>query len=47
MDEMQSRYIQYVLQKTGGRVGGQGGAADILGMKRATLNFRMKKPGLK
>ena len=46
MDEAQRRYIQYVLQKTGGRIGGPGGAAEILGMKRTTLNWRMKKLGV-
>ena len=47
MDEMQSQYIQHVLQKTGGRIGGPGGAAEILGMKRTTLNSRIKQLGLK
>ncbi|MGI6397001.1 MAG: hypothetical protein ACOX3E_07310 [Desulfomonilia bacterium] len=36
MGKMQSRYLQYVLQKPGGRVWGQGGAAEILGMKRTS-----------
>ncbi|MFH1984008.1 MAG: sigma 54-interacting transcriptional regulator [Pseudomonadota bacterium] len=43
MDEMQWRYIQYVIQKTGGQIGGRGGAAQVLGMKRTTLQARMKK----
>jgi len=47
MDEMQRQYIHHVLQKTGGRIGGPGGAAEILGMKRTTLNSRMKQLGLK
>ena len=47
LDEMQRQYIQHVLQKTGGRIGGPGGAAEILGMKRTTLNSRMKQLGLK
>ena len=42
MEEMQRRYIQYVLQNTGGRIGSKGGAAEILGMKRTTLNWRIK-----
>ena len=46
MDDMQKRYITYVLKKTGGRVGGINGAAKILGMKRNTLNHRIKKLGL-
>jgi transcriptional regulator with GAF, ATPase, and Fis domain len=47
LDEMQRRYIQQVLEKTGGKIGGPGGAAEILGMKRTTLNDRMKKLGLR
>jgi transcriptional regulator with GAF, ATPase, and Fis domain len=34
LDEIQRRYIQQVLEKTGGKIGGSGGAAEILGMKR-------------
>ena len=47
MDEMQIQYIQHVLQKTGGRIGGPGGAAEVLGMKRTTLNSRIKQLGVK
>ena len=47
LDEMQRRYIQEVLEKTGGKIGGPGGAAEILGMKRTTLNDRMRKLGLR
>jgi transcriptional regulator with GAF, ATPase, and Fis domain len=47
LDEMQRRYIQQVLEKTGGKIGGPGGAAQILGMKRTTLNDRMRKLGLR
>ncbi len=47
LDEMQRRYIEQVLEKTGGKIGGPGGAAEILGMKRTTLNDRMKKLGLR
>lgn len=46
LDELQRRYIQYVLQKTGGKIGGLRGAAELLGMKRTTLQKRMKKLGL-
>ena len=46
MDELQRRYIRYVLKKTGGRVSGPGGAAEILDMKRTTLQKRMQKLGL-
>ena len=46
MEELQRRYIRFVLEKTGGRKGGPDGAAAILGMKRSTLYTRMAKLGL-
>ncbi len=46
MDELQRRYIKYVLELTGGRLGGPGGAAEVLGMKRTTLQARMRKLGI-
>ena len=36
-----------VLEKTGWRIAGQGGAAEILGLKRTTLLSKMKKLGIK
>jgi transcriptional regulator with GAF, ATPase, and Fis domain/tetratricopeptide (TPR) repeat protein len=47
IDEIQRRYIQHVLQITGGRISGPGGAAEILGLPRTTLNARIKKLGLR
>ena len=47
MEEMQRRYIQIILENTGGRIGGPKGAAKILGMKRSTLNTRMYKLGMR
>ncbi len=47
LDEMQRRYINYILEITGGRIGGPGGAAERLGIKRTTLNHRMKILGLR
>ncbi len=47
LEEVQRRYITYVLEKTGGRISGPEGAAEILGMKRSTLNARMRKLGLR
>ncbi|MBI5582658.1 MAG: sigma 54-interacting transcriptional regulator [Deltaproteobacteria bacterium] len=47
LDEIQSKYIQYVLGSTNGKIGGPGGAAEILGMKRTSLINRMKKLGLR
>lgn len=46
MEELQRQHIKYVLEKTGGRVGGCDGAAALLGMKRTTLYTRMRKLGL-
>ena len=42
LDEIQRRYIGHILQKTGGRIAGPGGAAEILGMKRTSLYSRMR-----
>ncbi|MBN1663888.1 MAG: sigma 54-interacting transcriptional regulator, partial [Deltaproteobacteria bacterium] len=47
MEELQRRYITWVLERTGGRIGGGQGAAEILGMKRTSLNARLKKLGLR
>lgn len=47
LDELQRRYITHVIEKTGGRISGQGGAAEILGMQRTSLYSRMKKLGLR
>ncbi len=47
MDEIQRRYINYILQKCGGKIGGAGGAAEILGLKRTSLYSRMKILGMK
>jgi len=47
MDELQRRYITHVLEKTGGRIYGPDGAAEILGMKRSTLYTRMYKLGIR
>jgi transcriptional regulator with GAF, ATPase, and Fis domain/tetratricopeptide (TPR) repeat protein len=47
MDEFQRRYIRHVLNLTGGRVAGHGGAAEVLGMKRTTLQARMRRLGIK
>jgi len=46
MDELQRRYIRFAMEKTGGKIGGPGGTAELLGMKRTTLQKRMKKLGV-
>jgi DNA-binding NtrC family response regulator len=44
--EVERRYIAKVLRHASGRVTGSGGAAEILGLKPSTLNFRIHKLGL-
>lgn len=46
LDEMQRDYIAHVLKKTNGRIGGPGGAAEILGLKRTTLYSKIKQLGI-
>jgi len=46
LNEIQRRYIRYVLNKTGGKLSGPGGATELLGMKRTTLYNRMRKLGM-
>lgn len=46
MEEVQRRYIRDVLKKTGGKITGPGGAAEILGMKRTSLYARMRALGM-
>jgi transcriptional regulator with GAF, ATPase, and Fis domain len=44
--EAERRYMTKVLEHTGGRVTGAGGAAEILALKPSTRNFRIRKLGL-
>jgi DNA-binding NtrC family response regulator len=46
MEDVERAHILSVLKKTGWRISGKGGTAEILGMKRTTLNSKMKKLGL-
>ena len=46
MDDMQRRYIQYAIGLANGKISGPGGAAELLDMKRQTLQKRMKKLGI-
>jgi formate hydrogenlyase transcriptional activator len=46
LEEIERRRIQSVLENTGWVLSGSGGAAARLGMKRSTLQFRMKKLGI-
>jgi formate hydrogenlyase transcriptional activator len=46
LEELESAYILKVCEETGWRVSGKGGAAEILGIKPTTLEWRMKKLGI-
>ncbi len=47
LDDLQRRYIAYILDKTAGKISGPGGAAELLGMKRTSLYNRMRKLGMR
>jgi PAS domain S-box-containing protein len=47
LEDVERTHILSVLQKTRWRLMGQGGAAERLGLKRTTLQSRMKKLGIK
>ena len=46
LDQAVSRYIRRALETTGGRVGGEKGAAKLLKMNPSTLRTRMRKLGI-
>jgi len=46
LEEVERDHIVAVLEETGWRVSGERGAAKILGLKRTTLEARMKKLGV-
>ena len=46
LDEVQRRHIRRILEMSGGRISGPGGAAEILGLKPTTLRSRMERLGL-
>jgi len=41
--DLERKHILAVLQNTGWRIAGQNGAAEVLGLKRTTLQAKMKK----
>jgi transcriptional regulator with GAF, ATPase, and Fis domain/tetratricopeptide (TPR) repeat protein len=45
--EAERRYLAAVLRHVGGRITGPGGAAELLDLKPSTLNFRIKRLGLR
>jgi formate hydrogenlyase transcriptional activator len=47
LDDVQRAHIQAVLQRCRWKIAGRGNAAERLGMKRGTLQFRMKKLGIR
>ena len=47
LEDVERRHILGVLQKSDWRLTGQGGAAEILGLKRTTLQSKMKKLGIR
>ena len=47
LEDAERRHILGVLEKSGWRITGQGGAAEILGLKRTTLQSKMKKLGIR
>jgi transcriptional regulator with GAF, ATPase, and Fis domain len=46
-DEAERRAIVHALQISGWRISGQGGAAEMLGLKPTTLHAKMKKLGIR
>lgn len=47
IEGMERMHINSVLERTGWRIRGKNGAAEILGLKPTTLNSRMKKLGIR
>jgi PAS domain S-box-containing protein len=47
LEDMDRMHVMAALEKTGWRISGQGGAAELLGLKRTTLQAKMKKLGIK
>ncbi len=46
LKEMEYQHILNILQKTGWKIRGQGGAAELLDIHPSTLDFRIKKLGI-
>ena len=45
--DIERKHVVSVLEKVGWRLSGKGGAAEALGLKRTTLQAKMKKLGIK
>ncbi|MGO9019596.1 MAG: sigma 54-interacting transcriptional regulator [Syntrophobacteraceae bacterium] len=46
LENIERKHIAGVLEKTGWRIGGKGGAAEALALKRSTLYSKMRKLGI-
>ncbi|MFT5471343.1 MAG: formate hydrogenlyase transcriptional activator [Verrucomicrobiales bacterium] len=46
MEQVESQHVRTVLERTGWKIRGKGGAAEILDLKATTLESRMKKLGI-
>lgn len=46
LDELEERYLRYVLRQTGGRVRGEDGAETLLNIRRSTLYAKLKRHGI-
>ena len=47
LEDAEREYFRHLIQRTRGRVAGQGGAAEIAGLKASTLNWHIERLGLK
>ncbi len=47
LHDIERMHVVFVLEKVGWRLSGEGGAAEALGLKRTTLQAKMKKLGIK
>ena len=46
LEELEERYLRYVLRQTGGKVRGEGGAETLLNIRRSTLYAKLKRHGI-
>ena len=47
LESIERKHLLNVLKKTKWRIAGEGGAAEVLGLKRTTLQSLMKRLGVK
>ena len=46
MRELEKQNLVAALEKAGGKIAGDGGAADLLGMKPSTLTYQLRSFGI-